>query len=150
MHLVTDGVQQLATSDEFAYDRTGPGTTAGRYMRQYWMPVALSIEIAPGRAKTIQVLSEKFTLYRGVTGAAHLVANYCAHRNTILGTGWVEGEEIRCFYHGWKYDGSGQCTELQTDLPARHRRGSGSLGRSIPGSRRSRCSPKMRQQSRVR
>jgi hypothetical protein len=25
--------------------------------------------------------------------------------------GWVEQDCIRCFYHGWKYDGSGQCVE---------------------------------------
>jgi 5,5'-dehydrodivanillate O-demethylase len=35
----------------------------------------------------------------------------CAHRGTQLSTGWVEGDAIRCFYHGWKYDGSGQCIE---------------------------------------
>src|SRR5262249_5453909 len=35
----------------------------------------------------------------------------CAHRGTQLSTGWVEGDCIRCFYHGWKYDGSGQCVE---------------------------------------
>jgi len=28
-----------------------------------------------------------------------------------LSTGWIEGDCIRCFYHGWKYDGSGQCIE---------------------------------------
>jgi 5,5'-dehydrodivanillate O-demethylase len=28
-----------------------------------------------------------------------------------MSTGWVEGEDIRCFYHGWKYDGTGQCIE---------------------------------------
>jgi 5,5'-dehydrodivanillate O-demethylase len=35
----------------------------------------------------------------------------CAHRRTQLSVGWVEGDCLRCFYHGWKYDGSGQCVE---------------------------------------
>jgi 5,5'-dehydrodivanillate O-demethylase len=39
------------------------------------------------------------------------VAFHCAHRGTQLSTGWVEGDCIRCRYHGWKYDGSGQCVE---------------------------------------
>ena len=34
-----------------------------------------------------------------------------AHRRTQLSVGWVEDDCIRCFYHGWKYDGSGQCVE---------------------------------------
>jgi len=56
-------------------------------------------------------MSEDLTLYRGEGGDPHLVAFRCAHRGTQLSTGWVEGDEIRCFYHGWKYDGAGQCTE---------------------------------------
>jgi 5,5'-dehydrodivanillate O-demethylase len=90
---------------------TGPDTLAGRYMRHFWQPVYLSEDLLAGRAKPIRIMSEDFTLYRGEGGAAHLVAFRCAHRGTQLSTGWVEGDEIRCFYHGWKYDGSGQCTE---------------------------------------
>src|SRR5713226_7171098 len=56
-------------------------------------------------------MSEDFTLYRGQSGTPHLVAFRCAHRGTQLSTGWVEGDCIRCFYHGWKYDGAGQCVE---------------------------------------
>jgi 5,5'-dehydrodivanillate O-demethylase len=56
-------------------------------------------------------MSEDFTLYRGEGGLPHLVAARCAHRGTLLSTGWVEDDCIRCFYHGWKYDASGQCVE---------------------------------------
>jgi 5,5'-dehydrodivanillate O-demethylase len=42
---------------------------------------------------------------------AHLVDFRCAHRGTQLSVGWVEQDCIRCFYHGWKYDGTGQCVE---------------------------------------
>lgn len=30
--------------------------------------------------------------------------------------GWVEGDDIRCRYHGWKYDPSGQCVEQPAEL----------------------------------
>src|SRR4029434_6082533 len=93
------------------YEHTGPGTLAGRYLRLYWQPVAVSSDIASGRARPIRVMSEDLTLYRGESGDVHLLAFRCAHRGTQLSTGWVEGDELRCFYHGWKYDGSGQCTE---------------------------------------
>jgi 5,5'-dehydrodivanillate O-demethylase oxygenase subunit len=56
-------------------------------------------------------MSEDLTLYRGESGQAHLVAFRCAHRGTQLSTGWVEGDNLRCFYHGWIYDGAGQCVE---------------------------------------
>jgi 5,5'-dehydrodivanillate O-demethylase len=94
---------------DFAH--TGPATLAGRYLRRYWQPVHRSMDLPSGRAKPIRIMSEDFTLYRGDAGAAHLVAFRCAHRGTQLSTGWVEGDNIRCFYHGWTYDGSGQCTE---------------------------------------
>ena len=55
---------------ELAYDRTGPGTPAGRYLRQFWIPVAEINDVKPARAKTITIMSEKFTLYRGESGAA--------------------------------------------------------------------------------
>src|SRR3546814_5716428 len=37
-----------------------------------------------------------------------LVQDRCPHRGTSLAYGWVEGDSIRCRYHGWKFDGSGQ------------------------------------------
>jgi len=91
--------------------KTGPDTLAGRYLRKFWQPVARSKDLPPGRAKPIRIMSEDFTLYRGESGEPHVVAFCCAHRGTQLSTGWVEGDELRCFYHGWKYGPDGQCTE---------------------------------------
>ena len=90
---------------------TGPGTLAGRYLRMFWQPVYRSQDLLRGRAVPIRIMSEDFTLYRGESGAPYLPAFRCAHRGTQLSTGWVEGDGIRCRYHGWKYDGSGQCVE---------------------------------------
>jgi 5,5'-dehydrodivanillate O-demethylase len=56
-------------------------------------------------------MSEDFTLYRGESGQPHVLAFRCAHRGTQLSTGWVEGDSLRCFYHGWRYDPDGQCVE---------------------------------------
>ena len=90
---------------------TGPGTPAGRYLRRFWQPVFRAEDLPPGCALPIRIMSEDFTLYRGEEGGVHLVAFRCAHRGTQLSTGWVEGETIRCRYHGWRYDGAGQCVE---------------------------------------
>jgi 5,5'-dehydrodivanillate O-demethylase len=56
-------------------------------------------------------MGEDFTLYRGESGSAHLVASRCPHRLTQLSTGWVEGDSLRCRYHGWRFDECGQCDE---------------------------------------
>ena len=90
---------------------TGPGTLAGRYLRMFWQPVCCSHELSVGQALPIRIMDEEFTLYRGESRAAHLVGHRCAHRGTQLSAGWVEGDFIRCFYHGWKYDGAGRCVE---------------------------------------
>jgi 5,5'-dehydrodivanillate O-demethylase oxygenase subunit len=58
-------------------------------------------------------------LYRGESGRAYLVDARCAHRRTHLHTGWVQGEQIRCIYHGWRYDGTGQCTEMPAEKTIR-------------------------------
>ena len=90
---------------------TGPNTLAGRYLRQFWQPVCVGRELKAGRSKPIKIMSEDFTLYRGEAGAPHLIDFRCKHRATQLSTGWVEGDDLRCFYHGWKYGPDGQCIE---------------------------------------
>lgn len=101
--------QARATVKDLAY--TNPDTIAGHYMRSFWQPVFESQKLRPGRAVTIQVMGEFWTLYRGETGACHIVAERCAHRHAKLAVGWVEGDDIRCFYHGWKYGPNGACVE---------------------------------------
>ena len=91
--------------------QTAPDTEMGRLLRRFWHPVALARDVAPGRSLGLRVLGEDLTLYRGESGRPYLVGGHCAHRRTALYTGWVEGERIRCIYHGWQYDGTGQCTE---------------------------------------
>lgn len=107
---------QRVTLDDIAH--TGPGTLGGAFMRTFWHPVCVASKLPAGRTLPIRVMSEDFTLYRGENGQPHVMAFRCAHRGTQLSTGWVEGECIRCFYHGWKYDASGQCVEMPAEDPS--------------------------------
>ena len=97
--------------EKIDFVHTGPGTLAGRYLRRYWQPIYLSDKLAKATIAPIRILGEHLALYRGESGKAHVVANECRHRLTRLSTGWVEGDTIRCRYHGWRYDESGQCVE---------------------------------------
>ncbi len=100
-----------AAVGEVDLEHVGPGTLAGRYLRRFWHPIHRVEDLPAGRAKPIKLLGEQFTLYRAADGQAHLVAYRCAHRGAPLSIGWVEAGGIRCRYHGWRYDGAGQCVE---------------------------------------
>ncbi len=108
-------MEQKPGADYSKIVHTGPGTIGGRYLRQFWQPIHLSADLPAGRAKPLQVMSEQFTLYRGENGVAQVLAPFCAHRGTLLSTGWVEGDAIRCFYHGWKYGADGHCVEAPAE-----------------------------------
>lgn len=100
--------RDVNTSD---YVYTGPGTLAGRYLRQHWQPVCTSTSLAPGTTAPLRVMGEDYTLYRDEDGRPHVVASRCPHRGTQLSTGLVEGSHLRCIYHGWMFDAGGQCIE---------------------------------------
>ena len=89
----------------------GPGTPSGRYLRLFWQPVMRASDLPCGTAKPLEILGEKFTIFRGQDGTPYVTDFRCAHRGTQLSLGWVEGNALRCRYHGWKFDGTGQCIE---------------------------------------
>jgi len=109
---------ETLSEEELDFVHTGPGTVAGSYLRMYWQPIYRASDLPTGKTIPIRIMSEDLTLYRGETGDIHLVAFRCAHRGTQLSVGWVEGDCIRCRYHGWMYDATGQCVEQPGEDPA--------------------------------
>jgi 5,5'-dehydrodivanillate O-demethylase len=106
----------IATSPEreveaLDFVHTGPGTLAGLYLRQQWQPVYTSAALAPRTTAPIRVMGEDYTLYRGDDGKPHVVASHCPHRGMQLSTGFIEGSNLRCIYHGWVFDAGGECIE---------------------------------------
>lgn len=87
----------------------GPDTPAGRLLRSFWQPVYGAERLGPGKAVPLRILGEDFTLFRGESGTPHIIGATCAHRGLALSVGRIEGDCISCFYHGWTYDGDGQC-----------------------------------------
>jgi 5,5'-dehydrodivanillate O-demethylase len=95
------------------------GTLMGKLLRRFWHPIARSALVEPGQARPVRILGEDLTLYRGASGRAYLVGGRCAHRRTTLHTGHVEDDQLRCMYHGWRYDGTGLCTQIPAEKRAR-------------------------------
>src|SRR5258706_9530903 len=98
--------------------RVGRGTPIGELFRRYWLPVLLGEELpepdcAPVRVK---LLGERLIAFRDTRGRIGLIEEFCAHRGVSLWFGGNEGNGIRCPYHGWKYDVTGQCVDLPGDV----------------------------------
>lgn len=90
----------------------GPGTPMGELLRRYWQPVAATRELSDERPKMrVKVLGEDLVLFRTPTGTHGLVGEQCSHRGASLYYGFLEGDCIRCPYHGWLYDAQGKCVE---------------------------------------
>lgn len=57
-------------------------------------------------------LNEPVVLFRKKDGAPVALEDRCCHRLAPLSIGRIEGDELRCMYHGLKFDGSGKCTDI--------------------------------------
>lgn len=77
----------------------------------YWYIAAPSEEL--GRAPLRRAVEgETLVLFRDSAGRPHALRDRCAHRGMALSKGRVEGDCLRCPYHGWKYDGAGSLREV--------------------------------------
>lgn len=78
-----------------------------------WFVAATSAEVARGKTLTRSFMSEDLVLYRTQSGEARAVSPYCPHLGAHLGhTGSVEGETIRCAFHGFCFDRKGTCVSI--------------------------------------
>jgi phenylpropionate dioxygenase-like ring-hydroxylating dioxygenase large terminal subunit len=92
--------------------RTGPGTPGGRLFRRYWQPVALAEELPPGaEPQPVRLLGEDLVLFRDAKENIGLMALRCPHRGADLSYARVEGEGLRCLYHGWLIARNGRCLD---------------------------------------
>ena len=89
----------------------GPGTPMGELMRRYWQPIAAEMELEENPTKEVRLLGEDLVLYKDRSGQYGLIDRFCAHRRVNLAYGIPEERGLRCMYHGWRYDETGQCIE---------------------------------------
>lgn len=79
-----------------------------------WFVVALSDEITPGQLHTLRYFGRDLIAFRGESGKVHVTEAYCPHLGAHLAYGGkIEGENVRCPFHGWSFEGgTGRCTEV--------------------------------------
>ena len=78
----------------------------------HWYPVAWSHELKAGKALAVRFAGDPIALVRTKAGGVFALEDRCAHRQVPLSAGLVDGEGVRCGYHGWTYDRSGKCTDV--------------------------------------
>jgi 5,5'-dehydrodivanillate O-demethylase len=101
----------LSVKDNEALTQVGEGTPTGELMRRYWHPIAAAGELDERPTKQVRLLGEDLVLYRDRSGTLGLLDRLCAHRRVDLSYGIPEENGLRCMYHGWMYDETGQCIE---------------------------------------
>ena len=78
-----------------------------------WICVAYSHEIARGQVKPVRSTGRDLVLFRGQDQLVRALDAHCPHLGAHLGVGGrVEGNELRCPFHGWCFDGQGTCTRI--------------------------------------
>src|SRR5437867_7359538 len=98
--------------------RVGPSTPMGALMRQYWLPACLSSELeADGDPLRLMLLGERLIAFRDSAGRIGVLDHRCPHRCASLFFGRNEEGGIRCIYHGWKFDISGNCVDMASVPP---------------------------------
>src|SRR6185437_14741713 len=97
--------------------QTGPGTPMGETVRRYWIPALHADELPANECPPVRIklLSERLLAWRDTQGRLALTDEFCAHRGVSLWFGRNEHNGLRCPYHGWKYDHTGQCIEVPSE-----------------------------------
>ena len=79
------------------------GTPMGELLRRYWYPVAFTRELEEFPIKAARLLGEDFAVFKTPRGRYGMLPEACPHRRASLAYGVVEGDGIRCPYHGWMF-----------------------------------------------
>jgi len=89
------------------------------FLKNCWYVAAWDYELAAGKLLARTILEQPLVIYKGESGKAVALDNRCAHRGAKLSNGRLEGDCVRCMYHGLKFDASGKCVQIpgQDNIP---------------------------------
>ena len=90
---------------------TGPGTPLGEYMRRFWHPVCMTLELSD-TPRFLKIMGEELVAFRDGSGRIGLLHAHCVHRGASLEYGKIEEHGISCCYHGMQFDVDGTCLRV--------------------------------------
>ena len=89
------------------------------FLMNTWYVAAWDYELIDGQLIARTLLEQPVVLYKGDNGRPVALDDRCAHRGARLSNGRLEGDCVRCMYHGLKFDASGKCVQIpgQDNIP---------------------------------
>lgn len=77
-----------------------------------WYTVAFSTDLAKGEIQSCRYFGREFIVFRTESGQVRATDAYCPHLGAHLGDGRVDGENVRCSFHGFQFEGeTGRCVK---------------------------------------
>lgn len=76
-----------------------------------WHPVTLAHNVGQAPV-SVQLLGQAVVLWRDAAHRIRAWADQCPHRGAQLSLGRVCDDRLECPYHGWQFDGRGQCVHV--------------------------------------
>ncbi|MCB2047019.1 MAG: Rieske 2Fe-2S domain-containing protein [Novosphingobium sp.] len=89
----------------------------GQMMRErFWIPCARSAAlVADGAPQHIRLLGDNFVAFRATDGRIGFFDEACPHRGASLVLAHNSDCALRCLYHAWKIDVSGQVVDVPSE-----------------------------------
>lgn len=81
------------------------------FAKQNWYCAARSDDVSTDPVPK-KIVNVEIVLFRDAMGQVKSLAAMCAHRGGNLGSGRCVNGQLECPWHGWKYDGAGNCTHI--------------------------------------
>ena len=78
----------------------------------HWYPVARSRGVRRGKTLGVTFAGQGIVIVRTKSGSVFALENRCAHRQVPLSKGVVQGDQLKCCYHGWTYSSTGRCVNV--------------------------------------
>ncbi|MBJ93961.1 MAG: vanillate demethylase oxygenase subunit [Rickettsiales bacterium] len=82
--------------------------------KNFWYACGQS-ESVTRKPRKLKILGQTLVAYRTEAGKAVVMSDICIHRGGSLSSGTLEGDFLRCPYHGWKYGKDGACKEIPSN-----------------------------------
>ncbi|ARW16955.1 aromatic ring-hydroxylating oxygenase subunit alpha [Komagataeibacter europaeus] len=78
----------------------------------FWYPVAWSADLKRDKTLAVSYAGTPIVLVRPDEGSVFALYDRCPHRQVPLSKGTVNGQTVRCCYHGWAFGRSGRCIDV--------------------------------------
>ncbi len=90
------------------------------FIKNSWYVAAFGDELTNSALIARTILGEPVVLFRLSGGAVTALEDRCCHRGLPLSKGTMNGDLLRCNYHGLEFDGDGKCVRIpgQSAIPS--------------------------------